>query len=59
MRFLIELSHMKLIEILLTLIIFSVLALGVVSQINAEARVYVHIIETLNRLEAEAEILRN
>ncbi|MCL1940711.1 MAG: hypothetical protein FWG09_02120 [Synergistaceae bacterium] len=44
---------MKLIEVLAVLVIFSIFALAVISQLDAESRVYFHVIEILNKLEAQ------
>jgi type II secretory pathway component PulJ len=50
---------MKLIEVLIALLIFSIFSLGVISQLDAEAKLYLHRIERLNELEAKIKVLQN
>jgi hypothetical protein len=49
---------MKLTEVLIAMLVFSIFALGVMSQIDAESKFYLHRIENLNKLEAKITTLR-
>ena len=49
---------MKLTEILVALLVFSIFALGVMSQLDAEAKVYIYRIEKLNELDARIVSIR-
>ncbi|MCL2767881.1 MAG: hypothetical protein FWE49_04055 [Synergistaceae bacterium] len=50
---------MKLIEVLIVLIVFSIFSLAVISQLDAEARTYSRLLETMSELDAKIELLRN
>ena len=43
---------MKLIEVLIAMLVFSIFAYGVMFQLDAEAKVYLHRVESLKALEA-------
>ena len=49
---------MKLIEVLITMLVFSLFTYGVVTQLDAEAKFYLHRIEKLNELDARIELLK-
>jgi len=49
---------MKLIEVLIALLVFSIFSLGVMTQLNSEAKLYLYRVERLNELEAKIITLR-
>ena len=49
---------MKLVEVLIAMLVFSLFTYGVMSQLDAEAKFYLHRIERLNELDARIVKLR-
>ena len=49
---------MKLTEVLITILVFSIFSIGVMSQLDAEAKLYLYRVERLNELEARILLIR-
>jgi len=50
---------MKLIEVLIALIVFSIFSFGVMSQLNTEGKLFLKRIDSLHKMEYEIRILKN
>ena len=49
---------MKLIEVLIAMLVFSLFTYGVMTQLDAEAKFYLHRIDKLNELDTRIELLK-